>query len=379
MADPLSELTLEQLRLRASAKWRQYPDDVLPMWVAEMDVPLAPAVAEAIGRAVELGDTGYPSGSGYAEALSGFAGDRWSWIFDPEHATVVPDLMTGVEDVLRVITEPGDGVVINPPVYPPFFSAVENTGRRLHECPLGEDGRLDLEALAAAFAESANRAFILCNPHNPTGAVHTAQELSALAGLAAEHGVRVVADEIHGPLVYSEASFVPYLSLPQAEDAFAVHSSSKAWNLAGVKAALVVAGPESLRDLVAVRERSHSASHVGVIAHTVALNDARDWLDDLVAGLERNRDRLGELLDEQLPWIGHRRPEGTYLAWLDCRELRSKHDPAALFLEHGRVALNPGPTFGTAGTGFARLNFACPPDLLEDGVARIARAVAAIS
>ena len=380
MPDPLQQLSLEQLRLRTSAKWRRYPPDVLPMWVAEMDVPLSEPVAEAIREAIARGDTGYPSGPGYAEALSRFAEEWWAWSFPPERAAVVPDLMLGVEDVIRVVTRPEAGVIISPPVYAPFFSAVEHAGRRLFECALGADGRLDIDALGSAFAEvGVGSAYLLCSPHNPAGTVHTAEELGAVARLAAEHGVRVIADEIHAPLVYSGSAFVPYLSLPEAGDAFALHSASKAWNLAGLKAALAVAGPEALDDLVAVRERAHSASHVGVIAHTVALNEGRYWLRDLLVGLERSRDRLGELLAEELPFVGCRPAEGTYLAWLDCRELASDHDPAALFLEHGRVALSPGPTFGTAGTGHARLNFACPPELLEEGVARIARAVAAVS
>jgi cystathionine beta-lyase len=243
LPDPLEQLTLAELRTRTSTKWREHPPDVLPLWVAEMDVLLAEPVQRVLHDAVARGDTGYPAGTGYAEALAVFAAQRWAWDdLDVARTAVVPDVMLGIVEALELLTSPGDTVVVNCPVYPPFYGFLEWTGLRVREAPLTAGGRLDLAALAEAFGDGA-AAYLLCNPHNPTGTVHTAQELSAVAALADEHGVRVVSDEIHAPLVLPGAGFVPYLCVPGAEDAFAVLSATKGWNLAGLKAALLVAGP----------------------------------------------------------------------------------------------------------------------------------------
>jgi cystathionine beta-lyase len=234
-----------------------------------------------------------------------------------------------------------------------------------------------LEAGFRRATEGGRRAaFLLCSPHNPTGAVHTRAELSAVIELAERRGVRVVVDEIHAPLVYAESTHLPYLSLPGTERAFAVLSASKAWNLAGLKAALVVAGGAAAEELATLPEVvRHGPSHVGIIAHVAALRDGRPWLDRLLGGLDANRRLLGELLAEHLPGVSYREPQGTYLAWLDCRSLRLAADHAGVFLEHGHVALVSGPNFGTGGAGHVRLNFATSPELLADAVLRMACAL----
>ncbi|MGK5500971.1 MalY/PatB family protein [Streptomyces sp. URMC 125] len=379
-SDPLSALGLRELRRRTSAKWRTYPEDVLPLWVAEMDAPLAGPVARALTEAVALGDTGYPSGTGYAEALAGFAADRWGWRPPVEHTALVPDVMLGITEVLKLVTGPGDAVVVDPPVYPPFRAFVEHLGRRIVEAPLGTDLRLDHGVLEEAFARATQRgrpaAHLLCSPHNPTGTVHTRSELERVAALAERYGVRVVADEIHAPLVPSGAEHVPYLSVRGAGRGFALMSASKAWNLAGLKAAVAVAGPEAAGDLARMPEEvGHGASHLGVVAHTAALRHGGEWLDAVLAALDRNRWLLGELLGRHLPGVRHRPPQGTYLAWLDCRGLGLGDDPAAVFLERGRVALSSGPDFGTGGAGHARLNLATSPEVLAEAVRRMAAAV----
>lgn len=378
MPDPLSELSLEQLRRRTSAKWQRYAPDVLPMWVAEMDVAPARPIVAALNAAVESGDTGYASGSAYPEALAAFARRRWAWGFDPEQAAVVPDLMSGVVELIRVLSAPGDAVVVNPPVYTPFYSALAHTGRSRIESPLGTDHRLDLGDLDRAFAEargsSANPVYLLCSPHNPTGTVHTDAELAEVARLAQHHGVAVIADEIHAPLVYSDATFTPYLTLDSRGGAFALLSASKAWNLAGIKAAVAVAGSPG-EELERLAEVAHPASHLGVIAHTAALSDGDLWLDELIAGLERNRDQLAVLVGDLLEGVDYQPPQATFLAWLDFRRLGIGSDPASVLLDRGRVALNGGPSFGSGGAGHARLNFACPPQILLEGVERIASAL----
>ncbi|MBA2946118.1 MalY/PatB family protein [Streptomyces himalayensis] len=381
-ANPLCRLSLDQLRRRTSMKWRTYPEDVLPLWVAEMDVPLAEPVARAITDAVALGDTGYPAGTAYAEALAEFARKRWSWKGPAvERTAIVPDVMLGVVEMLRLVTGPGDAVVVNCPVYPPFYQFVRHMDRRIVEAPLGPDQRIDLAALRDAFARAAGSgrraAFLLCSPHNPTGTVHTLEELTAVAALADRHGVRVVADEIHAPVVAPGAAFVPYLSVPDAASGLSLMSASKAWNLAGLKAALAVAGPAAAGDLAKLPEEvSHGPSHVGVLAHTAALRDGGAWLDALLAGLDDNRRLLADLLAEQLPDIRYEPAPGTCLAWLDCRALGLGDDPAAVFLERGRVALSSGTAFGTGGRGHARLNLATSPELITEAVRRMAAAVA---
>jgi cystathionine beta-lyase len=377
--NPLRQLSLEQLRRRTSAKWAAYPEDVLPLWVAEMDVPLAEPVRRALVEAVERGDTGYASGEEYAPALREFALRRWGWDVDVRATRQVPDVMRGVVEVLRLVTSAGDPVVVNSPVYPPFYAFVAHDGRKVVESPLQADGRLDLPGLERTFAElrraGGRAAYLLCSPHNPTGVVHTRAELDEVARLAREYDVRVVADEIHAPIVFPGASHTPYLSVPGTEDAFALLSASKAWNLPGAKSALAVAGPEAVADLDRMPEEvGHGATHLGVVSHVAALRDGVAWLDDLLAGLDENRRLLAELLTEHLPGVGYRVPEGTYLAWLDCRRL-AVDDPARLFLTKARVALLDGPDFGTGGQGFVRLNLATSPEVLADAVRRMGAAV----
>ncbi|NSC21606.1 aminotransferase class I/II-fold pyridoxal phosphate-dependent enzyme [Streptomyces albus subsp. chlorinus] len=361
-------------------KWRTHDPDVLPLWVAEMDVPLAEPVAEALHEAVRLGDTGYPAGTAYAEALDDFAHRRWGWRVPAARTALVPDVMLGIVEVLKLITSPGDTVVVNAPVYTPFYQFVTHLDRRVAEAPLDAAGRLDLTTLEAAFARATEggrrAAYLLCSPHNPTGTVHTADELAAVAALADDAGVRVVADEIHAPLVLPGARHVPYLSVPGSATGFSLMSASKAWNLAGLKAALAVAGSGSADELAAMPEEvGHGPSHLGVLAHVAALRHATDWLDGLLAGLDRNRRLLGELLGRRLPGVRYRPGEGTYLAWLDCRDLGLGDDPAAVFLERGRVALNSGPSFGTGGAGHVRLNLATSPQILQEAVHRMASAL----
>lgn len=380
MSNPLRQCSPDELRRRTSAKWRVHPPDVLPMWIAEMDVPLAPPVAEALHAAVDAGDTGYAMGDVYAEALDGFARRSWDWPVPPERAAIVPDVMAGVVEVLKLITAPGDAVVVNSPVYPPFYQFVSHMGRRVVEAPLTADGRIDPGTLEAAFRSGGDgagaAAYLLCSPHNPTGTVHTAQELAAVAELAAAAGVRVVADEIHAPVVLPGARHTPYLTVPGTERGFSVLSASKAWNLAGLKAAMAVAGAESAAELAQMPEEvTHGPSHLGVIAHVAALRHGGAWLEALLAGLDENRRLLAGLLEDHLPEVGYRSHEGTFLAWLDCRGLNLGADPAEVFLERGRVALIPGPAFGTGGEGYARLNLATTPENLEEAVRRMASAV----
>jgi cystathionine beta-lyase len=380
MDNPLIGPGLDALRARRSVKWRLYGPDVLPLWVAEMDVVPAEPIRRAVTEAVERGDTGYPWPADYAEALASFAGERWGWHPDPRSMSIVPDVMLGVVEVLKLVTGPGDAVVVNSPVYPPFFDFVGHLDRRVVEAPLGPDGRIDLESLERALADATRgggrAAYLICNPQNPTGAVHTPPELIAALSLAEAAGARVVADEIHAPLVPDGARFTSVVSLPEGARAISLMSASKAFNLAGLKAAMAVPGPDAVADLARMPgEVSHGASHVGVIAHCAGYLEGGPWLDALLAGLDENRRLLRSLLDEHLPSVGYQVPEGTFLAWLDFTALGLGPDPAAVLRERARVALHPGPGFGQGGAGHARLNFGTSPEILGEAVARIAEAV----
>jgi cystathionine beta-lyase len=380
VTNPLCVLSLDELRRRTSMKWRRFGADVLPLWVAEMDVPLADAVVRAVDHAIAIGDTGYPEGTAYAEAFADFARERWGWEIDIDASANVPDVMGGIVEILKLVTRRGDAVVVNSPVYTPFYRVSEQMERRVIEAPLNAEHRIDSqtldEAFAAATAGGRSAAFLLCSPHNPTGTVHSREELATVVAHAQRHGVRVLADEIHAPIVAAGNEHVPYLTMPGSERAFCLLSASKAWNLAGLKAALAVAGPEAAVELSAMPEAvRHGPSHVGVIAHVAALRGGRRWLDSLLLGLDANCRLLGDLLAEHLPAVRYRCPQGTYLAWLDCRALQLGDDPAAVFLERGRVALSSGPRFGTGGAGYVRLNLATSPDILRDAVGRMASAL----
>ena len=375
-------------------KWRAHPVDVLPLWVAEMDVKLAPTVADALRTAIDNGDTGYPSGTAFAEAVSEFASQRWQWHdLEVSRTAIVPDVMLGIVETLRLVTDRGDAVVVNPPVYAPFYAFVSHDGRRVIEAPLDADGRIDLDALEEAFARArasgGKVAYLLCNPHNPTGSVHTFDELRGVAEHARRFGVRVVSDEIHAPVILAGTRFIPYLSVPGAENAFALISASKAWNLSGLKAALAIAGPEAAADLRRMPEEvSHGPSHLGIIAHAEAFRTGGEWLDALLLGLDENRTLLGDLITEHLPGVKCLRPQGTYLAWLDCQQLGVDEEaadglavvadlsgPARWFLDDARVALSSGHVFGTGGAGHVRLNFATSRAILTEAVSRMGLAL----
>jgi cystathionine beta-lyase len=372
------DVSLAELRTRRSAKWRRYPPDVLPAWVAEMDFALAPAVRHALAEALARDDTGYPDAGALPETFARFALDRWGWEVNPGSTLIVGDIMTGVGELLAATTRPGDRVVVNPPVYPPFFVAVREAGRELVEVPLTLEGRLDLDGLEAAFAAGV-RAYVLCNPHNPTGTVFARSELETVARLAARHDVLVISDEVHAPMTLPGAAHTPFLALggDAAEQGFALVSASKAWNVAGLKCALVVTGSQRMNDelrRVPDHVRFH-VGHFGVLAGIAAFADGVTWLDALVAHLDLQRRRLGDLLALELPGVRYVPPQAGYLAWLDFRELGLGDDPSALFLDRGRVALSPGPTFGSPGNGFARLNIGTSGALLEEAVRRIATCV----
>lgn len=373
----LTEIPLERLRRRRSAKWAMYPE-ALPAWVAEMDFPLAPPVKRALVEAVELDDCGYaaPAELGLAEAFAGFAAERLGWQVDPAQVTESSNVVVALTEVLRALTEPGERVIINTPVYHPFFGIVAEVGCELAEVPLRE-GQLDVEGIEREFAAGA-KALILCSPHNPSGGVPSREQLAAIAAAAERHGAWVLADEIHAPLTLPGAEHVPFLAVSEAarERGIAFCSASKTFNLAGLMCSqMITAAPGPAAVIEGLSFVTKHGGHLGAIASIAAFRDGGAWLDEVIAVLDHNRALLGELLDERLPEVGYQPPRASYLAWLDLRELGLGEDPAALILERGGLALNSGPTFGPQGAGFARLNFGTSPALVEEAVERIARTV----
>ena len=376
-ADPIDEL-----RARTSEKWTAYPADVLPLFVAEMDYPIAPAVAKAMIDRITASDTGYVGGPGALPAeFAGFAERRWGWTIDTDLVRTTTDVSVAIVETLRQLIRPGDGVIITPPVYPPFFDLVPEAGGTVVEVPLADDGetwRLDLDGIEAAFASGA-RAILLCNPHNPLGLVHSRDSLAALAELAQRFDAVVVSDEIHAPLTHPDTAFTPFLSVSDAarEHGMCVTSASKAFNLAGVKCALMVAASERMRTALDTMplEVGFRTSLLGLHASIASFDESADgWLDGTIAAIRSNLELLESLVTVYLPGVRFRMPHAGYLVWLDLRALGWGDDPSARALESARVALNPGPSFGEQGKGFARINVACSPEVLSEAILRIASA-----
>jgi cystathionine beta-lyase len=378
----LGTCSLTELRRRKSHKWRAYPPDVLPAFVAEMDFGLAEPIRAAVTAALDLGDTGYAHTGELGTAFAQFASGCWGWAPDPARVFPIPDVMTGIAEVVEALVPRSGGIVINPPVYPPYLFRFGFAGRRVINAPLAReaDGRyaLDPDAIEEALSQPGAAVYLLCSPHNPTGNVWTRADLEMVAEACQRHGTVLLIDEIHAPLVLSGANFVPFLSLDQeitrSPSTFVFTSASKAWNIPGLMCGLAVAGSGQGVQLLEQRWEALLAGHLGVLASVAAFTDGLPWLDAVRGQLEENRALLTQLLAERLPAVGYAEPEASFLAWLDCRDLGLGDDPAAVFLDKGRVALGHGPDFGAEGHGFARLNMGTSPELLEEVVRRMASA-----
>jgi len=363
---------VERLRRRRTVKWTLYGPEVLAAWVAEMDFDVAPVVRTALLEAVDREDFGYVAAdlSDLTNACAAFLSSAYGWTVPPARIFPVADVLAGIGAAFDVFLAPGAGVVVPTPAYPPFFEIVELTGRPAIAAPMlrGPDrDALDLDAIDAALAGGAG-GVLLCNPHNPTGRVFTAGELRDLAAVVDRHGARVVADEVHAPLVYPGHRHVPYATVSDAAAAHSVTvtSASKAFNLAGLKCAQVIATNHD--DAARWRAlRVHEVAGptpLGIAASTAAYRDGAAWLHELVGYLDANRRALAQLLADAMPGVALHLPQATFLAWLDCAAL-GLDDPARFFLDHAYVALSDGPPFGPGCEHFVRLNFATSRALLE--------------
>lgn len=370
-------------RAMPSAKWTRYDADALPLWVADMDFPVAEVIREALHRHVEEGCLGYPPSAGLPDlvpAVTDRLQERFAWSVSAETVRTLPGVIPALFVATEACAGPGDGVILQPPVYPPFFGVIERSGRALLANEMSDDGagyRMDLAGLRESITP-ATRALILCNPHNPTGRVFSRDELEALAEVVLAERLWVISDELHADLVL-DGSHVPFASLSRevSQRTVTLYGPTKAFNLAGLKIAFMIS--ENAELLERVKELSWyrmPGTNVLAQAATIAAYRQGDvWLEAALRYLRANRDHLLERLRREAPEVRSHPPEGTYLSWLDLRGAGLGEDPAAALLERGRLALNPGHDFGPGGEGFARLNLATSRATLDDALDRLVATV----
>jgi cystathionine beta-lyase len=370
--------SLSELRKRRSAKWRSFPEDVLPLPVAEMDFPIAKPIRDVLIDMIKRSDTGY---SGIApelpQAFANYAQRNWNWAVNKDQFYLATDVGVAGVEVLRLWTQPGDKVVINTPVYLNFFTWLKEAHCEAVDVPLvhhDNEWTLDLAGLEDAFAAGA-KVYILCHPHNPVGHIFTLDELEKIADLAKKYRVLVISDEIHAPLIFNDAKFVPYLNVSDTarETGVCITSASKAWNLAGLKCAQIVADNSLINDRLALLPLSSPwrSSLLGVWASIAAYNQGEPWLKAILKNIDDNRHYLAKLLKKHLPKAKYTVPASTYLAWIDLSAY-GQDEVAKFLLEKGRVALSNGADFGGAGKDFVRFNLATSKEIIKDAVLRMA-------
>jgi cysteine-S-conjugate beta-lyase len=370
------------LRARTGGKWRMFPPDVLPAFVAEMDFKVAPAIQEAIRGYVDRLDYGYGQFTDpelLYKAFSSYMNRRYGWQPDPANMVATTDVVQGLVSVLDAFSERGAGVIAQTPVYPPFLMSIEWTSRRLIENPLVDDGTryvVDLDGLERA-AEHASMLFI-CNPQNPTGRVFEQAELEAIAAIAGAHDLTIISDEIHSDLVYPGRKHIPMATIAgAAERTVTLTSATKGFNIPGLRAAVAHFGSAELKARFDSRIAPHllgGPNRIGMAATIAAWTDADDWLGEVMAYLDGNRRRVAEWAAAN--GFGHHMPEATYLAWLDCTHMAvpEGQKPQEHLLERARVALSSGADFGSPGKGHVRLNFGTSTVILEGILGRLAGA-----
>ncbi|CAN2213670.1 MalY Bifunctional PLP-dependent enzyme with beta-cystathionase and maltose regulon repressor activities [Candidatus Nanopelagicaceae bacterium] len=374
---------LEELRTHRSEKWRAFPADVLPLPVAEMDFPVAEPIRKTLREMIDKSDLGYLGAiPEMGKAFSAFAAKRWGWKADPNQVRIAADVGVGVVEVLRVITQPGDRILINSPVYPNFWTWIAETHLIEVDVPFmhnemevdGSFWALDWDGIEKAYS-SGIKVHLISNPHNPLGRMFSREELSRFAELAHKYGVIVLSDEIHAPLTYKESTFIPFLTISQhaREIGITITAASKGWNIAGLKCAIIVTEDEKLHErLNSIAPATHyRASLLGAFATVTAFEEGEPWLNALMEKMEINRHLVSDLINQYTPKVSYHLPRCSYLAWLDLSQLNLGDDPAAALVEKAKVAFVPGIRFGKQSNQFVRLNFATSPEILEEAFRRI--------
>ena len=383
-AEMADRITADELRRRGSVKWTRGGPDVIGAFVAEMDFGAAPAIEQALRDAIADAAFGYLSEhaiADMAQACADWQQASYGWTVDRARIRPLPDVIKGLEAAITVFSRPGSPVILPTPAYMPFLIVPRWLGREIIQVPMVRSGGryvLDLDGIDTAF-RAGGHLLVLCNPCNPVGRVYSRHELAAVAEVVDRNGGRVFSDEIHAPLIYPGGVHIPYATVtPQAaEHSVTATAASKGWNLPGLKCAQLIVTNEA--DAANWTENGfmleHGASTLGVRATIAAYRDGGAWLADAVGYLDSSRQLLAELLAEQLPDIGYQPPEGTYLAWLDCRDLGIDGSPAEFFLAKAQVLLTDGAACGEAGSGHVRLNFATPRPILAEIIRRMADAI----
>lgn len=374
-------LTAEKLRSKACAKWQNYPADVLPLWVADMDFPVSDKIKDALRAYADSDNFGYPAMDGHPgvkEATLKRLSERHGWTLEAKDLSLINGIVPGLFLSVMALSSAQDEVIVPSPIYGPFKMAIEMTGRKGVFVPLLEpDYELDFDALEKSVTP-ASRILMLCNPHNPVGRVFRRDELEKLADFALRHRLWVVSDELHSDLIFSGHKHIPFATLGHeiAQRTLTLFGPTKTFNIAGLKIGFAAAqNPELLNRFETVGAGLMGKPNVfAQTALVAAFNEGDAWLNETLSYLEANRDFIGEYLKTHLPQIGYRAAEGTYLAWLDMRKLELEN-PEAFALEQAKVALNNGAWFGPGGEGFLRLNFATSRGILSEALERLKTAI----
>ena len=370
-------------RASESMKWNAYPADVLPMWVADMDFRSPPAVRAALQKRLDHGVFGYPTPPKRArEAVTAWLANRHGWEVDPEAVLLLPGVVPGFNVAARAVTNPGDGILVQTPVYGPFFRVAKNVGLIHQEMELVQraDGQyeVDYDAFEGVITEE-TRLFLLCNPHNPVGRVFRQDELEHMAEICLRHDVVICSDEIHNDLVFREHQHTPLATLsPEiAANTITLIAPSKTFNIAGLKASAAIIENKVLREKfeAARADMVEWVNIFGLVALEAAYREGEPWLEALLNYLQANRDFVFDFVQTELPGVKMAKPEGTHLAWLDCREAGIDGSPGEFFLENARVAVNDGAWFGKGGEGFVRFNFAAPRATVKEALERMKAAL----
>lgn len=365
-----------------SIKWQRYGDDVIPLWVADMDFVSPEPIIQALHERVEHRIFGYGgAGKELIEAVQGRLKRLYNWDVLEEHIVFVPGVVTGLNLAFQLFACSGDGVLVQPPVYSHFITDPILRRRELVDPPLtkrGDTYEIDFDAFESAITPR-TKMYVLCNPHNPVGRVFRSDELERLADICLRHNILICSDEIHCDLVFQGYKHVPLATLDDevADRTITFMSPSKTYNLAGLKCSFAIIKNPALRELWE-RGSSGLIPHVNIMGLTAALagfRDGQEWLEQCLSYLQGNRDFLADYVAEKLPSLSMTRMEGTYLAWLDCRKSGIAVNPYRYFLREAKVALNDGADCGKGGEGFVRLNFACPRKVLAEALDRMATAL----
>lgn len=372
-----------------AAKWSEMDkkygtNDLLPMWIADMDFKTAPCIIDALRDRLEQGIYGYTTRpASYNESIASWTDRRYGWKINPKWLIFSPGVIPTISILIQEMTKENDKIMIQEPVYSPFNSVVKQNKRELVISPLIklEDGNyvMDYEDIESKIKDV--KVFILCNPHNPVGRVWTKEELKKLGDICIRHNVLVISDEIHSDIIFKNYKHIPFGSISEefAQNSITCMAPTKTFNIAGLQTSQVILPNEEhyqILDNAFIRLDIRRNNAFSLVATEAAYNHGEDWLNEYLKYIEENMDFAINYINENIPSLKVRKPEGTYLLWVDFSETGlSDEEVAKALVGKGKVALNSGESFGTGGKGYQRINLACPRVMVEDGLSRIKKAI----